>query len=235
MKNNISKLRRIAIIPARGGSKRIKNKNIKLFQGKPIISYPILELRKSKIFKKIFVSTDKTYIKKISEKYGANVNILRPKKLSKDEVTLNSVMKNVVSEFDKRGERYDEFWLVYACSPLLKKKDIIKANKNFQKTNKKYPMISLKEFEVPIEWALFKKGQTYENIDKKSSYIDSKKIQKKYFESATFIIYTRKHLLNKNKHYKYYGYLMDFTQAIDIDSDKDWLNALKLYKINSLS
>lgn len=233
MKKNISDLRRIAVIPARGGSKRIKNKNIKLFKGKPMISYPILELKKSKIFKKIFISTDKNNIKKISEKYGASVDFLRSKELSKDHIPLNSVMKNVLLEFDKKSERYDEIWLVYACSPLLKKKDIIKANKNFQKTDKKYPMISLKEFEVPIEWALSKKGETYESIDKKSSYMDSKKIQKKYFESATFIIYTRKHLLNKRKHFKYYGYLMEFTQAIDIDSETDWLNALKLYKLNN--
>ena len=122
MKKNISDLRRIAVIPARGGSKRIKNKNIKLFKGKPMISYPILELKKSKIFKKIFISTDKNNIKKISEKYGASVDFLRSKELSKDHIPLNSVMKNVLLEFDKKSERYDEIWLVYACSPLLKKK-----------------------------------------------------------------------------------------------------------------
>ena len=233
MKKSISDLKRIAVIPARGGSKRIKNKNIKLFKGKPMISYPILELTKSKIFKKIFISTDKNYIKKISEKYGASVDFLRTKKLSKDHIPLNLVMKNVLLEFDKKGEIYDEIWLIYACNPLLKKKDIINANKNFQKTDKKYPMISLKEFEVPIEWALSKKGEAYESIDKKSLYMDSKKIQKKYFDSATFVIYSRKHLLNKRKHFKYYGYLMEFTQAIDIDNEKDWMNALKLYKLNN--
>ena len=63
----------IAIIPARSGSKRIKNKNIKLFCGKPIIYYSINEAKKSKIFQKIIVSTDSEKIKKISEKYGAEV------------------------------------------------------------------------------------------------------------------------------------------------------------------
>ena len=77
MKKNI---KRIAIIPARGGSKRIKNKNIKLFNGKPMISYPIQELNKSKIFNKVFVSTENESIKRISEKYGASVDFLRTKK-----------------------------------------------------------------------------------------------------------------------------------------------------------
>ena len=73
------KINRIAIIPARAGSKRIKNKNIKLFDKKPMISYPIRELINSKIFDKVFVSTESKLIKKISEKYGAKVDFLDQK------------------------------------------------------------------------------------------------------------------------------------------------------------
>ena len=75
----------IAIIPARQGSKRIKGKNIKNFFGKPIISYVIKEVIKSKIFDYIIVSTDSHKIKKISEKYGAKVFFKRPKKISNDK------------------------------------------------------------------------------------------------------------------------------------------------------
>jgi len=234
MKKKISNIGRIAVIPARSGSKRIKNKNIKLFHGKPMISYPILELRKSNIFQKIFVSTENKSIKKISEKYGASVDFLRPNALSKDEIPLNLVLKNVISEFDKRGVVYDEIWLVYACNPLLKKKDIICAYKNFQKTPKIFPMISLKEFEAPIEWAYEKKGNIYKSINPKNLYKDSKQIKKKYFESASFVIFTRKHLLNKKNYYDYYGYVMEFGNALDIDTKNDWLNALNLYKLKNL-
>ena len=136
MKKKITDIKRIAIIPARGGSKRIKNKNIKLFHGKPMISYPISELIKSKIFKKIFVSTEKKSIKNISEKYGASVDFLRSSKLSKDNIPISLVLKNVISEFEKKKEIYDEIWLVYACNPLLDKKDIISANSMFYKTSK---------------------------------------------------------------------------------------------------
>ena len=227
----VKKIKRIAIIPARAGSKRIKNKNIKLFNKKPMISYPIKALLNSNIFNKVFVSTESKLIKKISEKFGAKVDFLRSKNLSKDKISLEVVLKDVLNKFLKKGEKYEEIWLVYACNPLLKVKDIINANKQFQKTAKTYPMMSVKEYEVPIEWALEKKGNIFKTIDKKSSYIDSKKIKKKYFESASFIIYKKNHLLNNEKFFAYYGYLMNFTEAIDIDSDNDWFNALKLYKL----
>ncbi len=232
MKIKTSNIKRIAIIPARAGSKRIKNKNTKLFHGKPIISYPILELSSSNIFKKIFVSTEKKSIKTISEKYGASVDFLRPKSLSKDNIPLKLVLKNVISEFDKKNEIYDEIWLVYACNPLLSKKDILKAKSEFQKTSKTYPMVSLKEFEAPIEWAFKKKRDIYHAIDKKNLYKDSKKIEKKYFECASFVIFTRKHLQNNKNYFKYYGYIMQNHKAIDIDSKKDWEHALRLYEID---
>ena len=228
----IKKIKRLAIIPARLGSTRIKKKNIKLFSGKPMISYPIKELNKSKIFNKIFVSTEDNLIKKIAQKYGANVDFLRPGNLSKDKVPLNLVLKNVLSELEKKGEMYDEIWLIYACNPLLNKNDIIKANKKFQKTKKIYPMMSMKEFEVPIEWAFEKKDNLFKCINKKDLFKDSKKIKKKYFECASFVIYTKQHLLSSKNYYNFYAYLMERHKAIDIDSESDWQHALKLYKIN---
>ena len=152
-----NKINRLAIIPARLGSKRIKKKNIRSFYGQPIISYPIKELKNSRIFNKIFVSTENILVKKIAQKYGASVDFLRPKKLSKDSIPLNLVLKDVLLKLEKRGEIFDEIWMVYACNPLLNKNNIIKANKQFQKTSKKYPMMSMKEFEAPIEWAFEKK------------------------------------------------------------------------------
>ena len=197
----LKKISRLAIIPARLGSTRIKKKNIKLFSGKPMISYPIKELKKSKIFNKIFVSTEDNLIKKIAQKYGASVDFLRPEKLSKDKVPLNLVLKNVLSELEKKGEMYDEIWMIYACNPLLSKNDIIKANKKFQKTIKIYPMMSMKEFEVPIEWAFKKKDNLFKCINKKDLFKDSKKIKKKYFESASFVIYTKQHLLSSENYF----------------------------------
>ena len=97
----------IAIIPARGGSKRIKNKNIKIFCGKPMISYSINEAKKTKLFDKIIVSTDSSKIKKISEKFGAEVPFVRPKNLSDDFTPTAYVSRSKVSKRKKiKSQKY---------------------------------------------------------------------------------------------------------------------------------
>ena len=86
----------LAIIPARIGSKRIKNKNIKNFEGKPIIYYSILAAKLSGVFDKVIVSTDSLKIASISKKYGADVPFLRSKELSKDNIGIIEVISKVL-------------------------------------------------------------------------------------------------------------------------------------------
>ena len=93
----------LSIIPARSGSIRIKNKKIKLFNGKPIISKAILNALESKIFDKVYVSTDSNKIKKIAEKYGAIVPYLRPMYLSKDNVYTIEVIKHFINYLNKQN------------------------------------------------------------------------------------------------------------------------------------
>ena len=95
----------IAIIPARGGSKRIPKKNIKKFLGKPIISYSIEAALKSKLFKKVIVSTDSEEIANIAAEYGAEVPFLRNKKLSSDQAPLYKVLQDVVKRI-KTKEKF---------------------------------------------------------------------------------------------------------------------------------
>ena len=82
----------LAIIPARLGSKRLPKKNIKLFYGRPIISYSIDAAKKTKIFDKIIVSTESIKLKKIAERYGAEVPFLRPKKIADDKTHFNEAI-----------------------------------------------------------------------------------------------------------------------------------------------
>ena len=100
-------IKRLLIIPARSGSKRIKNKNFKKFKGKPIISYSILTALKSKIFSKIVISTDSRKYLKYLMKFNVNIS-LRSKKLSNDDATIESVMRNVLSEYDELGNNFHE-------------------------------------------------------------------------------------------------------------------------------
>ena len=94
----------LAIIPARGGSKRIPKKNIKFFRGKPIIAWSILAAKKSNCFKKIVVSTDDDNIAKISMDYGAEVPFIRPPIYSSDEAPITKVLFHAVNWFNKKQE-----------------------------------------------------------------------------------------------------------------------------------
>ena len=116
----------IAIIPARGGSKRIKNKNIKKFLNKPIIYWSIKTAIDSRIFDKIIVSTDNKRIKKIAEKYGAEVPFLRPKKLSNDFATTRDVIKHTMNFLNKKN-KVDDFCCIFQQLnfPIQFKEDLV--------------------------------------------------------------------------------------------------------------
>ncbi len=127
----------IAIIPARGGSKRIKNKNIKSFNKRPIIFWSIKTAINSKIFNKVIVSTDNLKIKKIAQKYGAEVPFLRPKSISGDYATTRDVIKHAMNFYYKNSNKIEDFCCIYPTSPLLKEKTLIKAFKIYKKNKKK--------------------------------------------------------------------------------------------------
>ena len=224
--------KRIAIIPARSGSVRIKNKNIKSFFNKPMISYPINALKKSKLFKKIHVSTDGIKIKNVVEKLGVKIDFMRPKKFSKDNITINDVLKFTLKEYKKKNQLFDEVWLIYACTPLITRNQLLSAAKKFSKTNMKYPMMSFLEYDAPIEWAFKKEKNYFKPLDKNKLSIDSKNLKKKYYESATFIIFKEDQVFKKKVFSKYYGHIMNKQSAIDIDNMNDWKMAEILFQID---
>ncbi|MFA6196738.1 MAG: pseudaminic acid cytidylyltransferase [Sulfurimonas sp.] len=109
----------VAIIPARGGSKRIPKKNIKDFFGKPLIAYTIEVALKSKLFEKVIVSTDDEEIAKIAKEYGAEVPFMRPKELSDDFTGTTDVVNHTVDYLESLGERCEYICTLYATAPLL--------------------------------------------------------------------------------------------------------------------
>ena len=115
-------IKRLAIIPARGGSKRIKNKNLKFFCGKPLIYYSIKASQQSDIFSKIHVSSDSIKILNYSNKQKIKTDFRRPKYLADDKTDINKVLKYVVSKYKSLGKIYDEVWLVFPNNPFITKK-----------------------------------------------------------------------------------------------------------------
>jgi len=111
---------RLAIIPARGGSKRIPRKNIKDFHGKPIIAYSIETAIKSGLFDEVMVSTDDVEIKNISLELGAKVPFLRSENTSNDTATTLEVIREVLESYKKEGKSFDEVCCIYPTAPLMK-------------------------------------------------------------------------------------------------------------------
>jgi len=114
----------LAIIPARSGSKGLKDKNIKKINGKPMISYTIEAALKSEIFSNVIVSTDSQKYAEIAKKAGAEVPFIRPEKLATDESTTNDVIIHAISEMEKRNDGYDYFMLLQPTSPLRSAENI---------------------------------------------------------------------------------------------------------------
>ena len=108
----------LAIIPARAGSKGLKNKNIKLLNGKPLIAYTIMQAKKSELISKIVVSTDSDEIATISKQYGAEVPFIRPKEFSYDNSLTYDVVQHCIDFFNDRQDIYDIILLLQPTTPF---------------------------------------------------------------------------------------------------------------------
>jgi pseudaminic acid cytidylyltransferase len=125
----------IAIIPARGGSKRIPRKNIKDFHGMPLIAYSIKVALKSKLFDKVIVSTDDEEIEKIAREYGASVPFIRPIELSDDFTGTGAVVNHALQYLKEQGEIYDFVCTIYATAPFLDEKYLVEGFEKLKNSN----------------------------------------------------------------------------------------------------
>jgi len=143
----------IAIIPARGGSKRIPRKNIKLFCNKPLIAYSIEVALQSGLFDEVIVSTDDEEIAKISQEYGAKIPFVRPKELSDDFVGTSAVIEHAINFLKNQAQKIDFICTIYATA-FLNEKYLIKAYEELKNSNAKNAF-SCTRVSYPI-WRTFK-------------------------------------------------------------------------------
>jgi pseudaminic acid cytidylyltransferase len=219
-------MKKIAIIPARGGSKRIPKKNIKLFCGKPVISYSIEAAIQSKLFDEVMVSTDAEEIAKISIEYGANVPFLRSTKNSDDYTGPGDVIEEVLLNYENLGQTFDFVCCIYATSPLIKK----------EKINEAYNLIINSDFDTIFPVAKFSNSiwrSLKLNLDnsiefnfKEYASKRSQDISDSYYDVGQFYwLYTKNLKLLQNKNLlgiKKGVILLDEMEAQDIDNLKDW-------------
>ncbi len=143
----------IAIIPARGGSKRIPKKNIKDFLGKPIMAYSIEEAINSGLFDRVIVSTDDAEIAKVAKQYGADVPFIRPKELADDFTGTNDVIKHCINWLLNNDIKLDNVCCIYATAPFIKAKYLKQGLKEMIDLKKSFAF-SVTSFAFPIQRAI---------------------------------------------------------------------------------
>ena len=219
----------IFIIPARGGSKGLKNKNIKLLNGKPLIYYTLKEVKKITNFKNVFLSTDSIKIKNIAEKAGLNVPKLRSKNISGDNASLEDVINHSLDLYSDKNFEY--IVVLQPTSPLRKAKHIMDA---INQINEHTELISsVKVSDSNPYYVLFEEKNKYLNEIKKGNYVSRQDCPTVYeLNGAIFIINVD---LFKKKGYsklKKEKFLMKKEYSIDIDDIFDFKFAELLLKQN---
>ncbi len=214
--------KKLAIIPARIGSSRIKKKNVKNLAGRPIIYYSIKQAIESKLFDKIHISTDSEEISKISENMGVKVDFFRPKKLSTDKSILSDVINFTLDEFKRRGEEYKYFCMLWPTSPLREIKDIKHSFSLLKKKNGN-AIVGVSNYDMSYFC-----GQSMD----KNLFL-KKIFEKKFWKSKNpdVICDCGSFVWNKVEAFKKFkswlpprtiGYQMPKYKSIDVDNEDDW-------------
>ena len=222
---------KICLIPARGGSVRIKNKNIKSFCGKPLIYYSIYLAKKSKLFDEVVVSTDSKKIAKIARSYGASTPFLRPKKISNQFSLSKDVVKHFLDFYKKKKIKINYLCYLYPTAPLLKISTLKKSFIKFKNSNY-FKLITVCNFSHPIERAL-KKNKLNEVVylNKKKQFSRSQDLSKFYYDAGQIYWYNiGKYFKNREKN-KTLSLELNRYEVQDIDTLEDFKVAEKIYKL----
>lgn len=224
---------KLAIIPARGGSKRIPKKNIKFFLGKPIIAYAIETAINSKLFDEVMVSTDDHDIAEIAVSYGAKVPFIRSEKNANDFATTIDVIKEVISSYEKLERKFKYASCIYPCTPLLSKQRLSESFYLLEKKNLDcvFPII---KYGFPIQRAvrLNDKG-LIEMYQPENLITRSQDLEDSFHDAGQFYSFNVNNLVSKQKLItELTGHIeVSEMEAQDIDNLVDWKLAELKYKI----
>jgi len=213
----------LAVIPARGGSKRLKRKNIKIFNGKPLIVWSILEAKKSKFIDTIIVSTEDQEIANIAIKYGALVPYLRPDYLSKDDVSATEPIIELLNNF----QDFSQVVLLQPTSPLRLANEIDECIK-ISESNGGKACVSIAKLVHDPSVLVFKNKS---NIINKYNYKNNNifKINGAIYTASSKNLKISKSFITKDT----IGFEMPIDRSIDIDTIHEFNLAEKIMKIEN--
>ena len=227
----------IAIIPARGGSKRIPRKNIKLFHGKPMIAYSIESALLSGCFDKVIVSTDDAEIAEVAKEYGADVPFLRPARISDDYASTMDVMEHAIVWCQNEGYQIEAVCCLYATAPFVLPKDLQLGYRCLKEANVMF-VFSATSFPFPIQRAikLDSKGAV-SMFSPENEQVRSQDLEETYHDAGQFYWGQTEAFLNKLSIFSPHSkvVLLPRNRVQDIDTPEDWDLAEKLFSLSKIS
>ncbi len=223
---------KLCIIPARGGSKRIPRKNIKVFNGKPMIGYSIEAALQSQCFDKVIVSTDDKEIADIAIKMGAEVPFFRPDELANDKAATLPVIKHAIEWFQQHKIVPDFVCCIYATAPFIEAKYIKQALQKLQQTKTDY-CFSATSYPFPIQRA-FKvtENDRVKMFNPEQFNTRSQDLEEAYHDAGQFYWGKTSAFLAEKMVFSETAtsYLLPRHRVQDIDTAEDWDRAELMFK-----
>ncbi|WP_299900403.1 pseudaminic acid cytidylyltransferase [uncultured Aquimarina sp.] len=222
----------LAIIPARGGSKRIPGKNIKPFLGKPIIAYSIEAAIDSGLFEEVMVSTDNPEIAQIARECGAEVPFLRSKNNADDFATIADVVSEVIDAYNAKGREFDKICCILPTAPFVNSKKLKIGLKELvsKKLDSVFPVIP---FSYPIQRSLEFVGDNINMVWQKYLTTRSQDLPTRFHDSGQYYwVKTQAFLKEKALFLRNSGAIViSEIEAQDIDTETDWKLAEVKYQL----
>lgn len=216
----------VAVIPARGGSKRIPRKNIKTFSGIPMIAYAIKAAKQSGLFEHIVVSTDDVEIADVAKKFGAEVPFFRPAELANDLATTVPVIAHAIQECENLRWNTDFVCCIYPCVPFLSGADLVSGRNAIEKVTEGY-CYPITEFPSPIQRALrLSANGRLQPVQPEHEWTRTQDLEPFYHDAGQFYWGRRQSWLTGLGLQSHgHGVIVPQWRVVDIDTPDDWRRA----------
>ena len=215
---------RLAVIPARGGSKRIPHKNIRHFCGRPMMAYVIETALQSGLFDHVIVSTDEASIAEVARQCGAEVPFMRPAALADDFTVIVDVMRHAVKWYEEQGDNVELACCLYATAPMLIAEDLIKGVRLVAEKQADFSL-SVTHFAFPIQRALKMSLQgELSMFQPEHASTRSQDLEDAYHDAAQFYCGSREAFFTSEPT-KTKGVFIPRYRVQDIDTEEDWVMA----------
>lgn len=217
--------KRLLIIPARGGSKRIPGKNLVDVCGRPIINYAINAAVASELFEEILVSSDDEEILNYAKSIKGISTSKRPSELAGDHATIFSTLKHEYNQKKKFGKKFDEVWLLSATACLINSDDLLGLSSHFINSKSAVAMLGVTEYEVPVQWAMsIDRNGKLRSLDFSSFGNRSQDLEKFYHDAGCLAVFSPtvfEYYESGLPEGEFEPYVLDRSRAVDIDNPED--------------